>query len=65
MILDTYKTLGGIHPETACVKSVLTYHEINAAHTGPPFSEAMLSGIGGGLGATYMLWKFEGRVPPV
>ncbi|KAA3647970.1 MAG: DUF4872 domain-containing protein [Chloroflexi bacterium] len=64
MILDAYKTLGGIQPETANIKNVLTYHGVKAPHTGKPFTEAMLLGIGGGLGATYMLWGFKKREYP-
>jgi len=59
MILDNYQMLGGVHPETASVKNILAYYGVDAPHTGKPFSEAMLLGIGGGLGSTYILWEFE------
>lgn len=59
VILDTYHTIGGVHPETASAKNILAYHGITAPHNGRPFSEAMLFGIGGGLGSTYILWEFE------
>ena len=59
MILDNYKTLGGVHPETASIKNIFAYHGIKAPHSGKRFSEAMLLGIGGGLGTIYMLWEFE------
>jgi hypothetical protein len=59
MILDSYKSIGGVHPETASIKNILAYHGVTAPHTGIPFDEAMILGIGGGLGATYMLWEFE------
>ena len=64
MILDKYKTLGGVQPETASIKNVLAYHGVKAPHTGKAFTEAMLLGIGGGLGATYMLWGFKKREYP-
>ena len=35
MILDSYKTLGGIHPETNCVKNILAYQDMKAPHTRP------------------------------
>ena len=59
MILDQYQMIGGVHPETASIKNILAYYGVKAPHTGEPFSEAMLLGIGGGLGASYMLWEFE------
>ncbi|MFI5492946.1 BtrH N-terminal domain-containing protein [Actinoplanes sp. NPDC051859] len=42
---------GGRHPETAAVSHVLADH-------GVELSEAMVLGIGGGLGAGYILWEF-------
>jgi Domain of unknown function (DUF4872)/Butirosin biosynthesis protein H, N-terminal len=39
---------GGVHPDTAAI-----------AHVVPGVSEAMVLGIGGGLGAGYILWEFE------
>ena len=59
VILDTYQMIGGVHPETASIKNILTYYGVKASHTGKPFSEAMLLGIGGGLGSCYILWEFE------
>ena len=59
MVLDNYKVLGGVHPETASIKNIFTYYGVKAPHTGEPFSEAMLLGIGGGLGSSYILWEFE------
>ena len=59
MILDSYQMIGGVHPETASIRNIFTYHGVNAPHTGKPFSEPMLLGIGGGLGATYILWEFK------
>jgi hypothetical protein len=59
MILDGYEPRGGKHPETAALKDVLAYHGVRAPHTGQPFSEEMLLGIGGGLGIGYILWEFK------
>jgi len=59
MILDNYQMIGGVHPETASIKNIFTNFGIKTPHTGKPFSEAMLLGIGGGLGSTYILWEFE------
>jgi hypothetical protein len=53
VILDSYKMIGGAHPETASVKNVLAYYGVKAPHTGKPFGEPMLLGIGGGLRGMY------------
>lgn len=42
---------GGAHPDTAVITNLLASH-------GAPLSEAMVLGIGGGLGAGYILWEF-------
>jgi hypothetical protein len=49
---------GGVHPNTAALRNVLAARGVVAPHTQQPFSEAMLLGIGGGLGAGYILWEF-------
>ena len=54
-----YRLRGGIHPDTAGIASVLAHHGVTAAHTGEPLSEAMVLGVGGGLGAGYILWEFK------
>jgi hypothetical protein len=59
MILNSYRKFGGVHPETAALKNVMTFYGLDAPHTRKPFSEAMLLGIGGGLGSMYILWEFE------
>ena len=59
MEVANYALLGGIHPETAAVRSILSFHGVHNPADGDLFSEAMLLGIGGGLGATYILWEFE------
>jgi Butirosin biosynthesis protein H, N-terminal/Domain of unknown function (DUF4872) len=56
-----YRLRGGLHPDTAGVANVLAHHGVVAGHTGEPLSEAMVLGIGGGLGAGYILWEFESR----
>ena len=56
--LSSYHRFGGALPETASLTNVLTAAGLRAPHTGEPFSEAMLFGIGGGPGAGYILWEF-------
>jgi hypothetical protein len=50
----SWKLHGGRHPDSACVTNVL-------ANLGSDLSEAMVMGIGGGLGAGYMLWEMAGE----
>ncbi|NUO78986.1 DUF4872 domain-containing protein [candidate division KSB1 bacterium] len=59
MTISSYKHLGGKHPETATIRNVLAALGVKAPHTGKPFSEEMLFGIGGGLGIGYILWEFK------
>lgn len=57
--IATYRQFGGIYPETAALTNSLAAKQIVAPHTGKPFSEAMILGIGGGLGMGYILWEFQ------
>jgi hypothetical protein len=59
-----YALRGGIHPDTAAVANVLAHHGVVAGHTGEPLSEAMVLGVGGGLGAEYILWEFKAHATP-
>ncbi|MDG4758534.1 DUF4872 domain-containing protein [Micromonospora sp. WMMD710] len=52
---------GGLHAETSNVTNVLTH--LGGDATGAHLSEAMLLGVGGGLGAGYMLWEIKGQTP--
>jgi hypothetical protein len=56
---DEYELRGGVHPETATIAGVLANRGLLAPHTGEPLSEAMVLGVGGGLGAGYILWEFQ------
>ncbi|NIL55720.1 BtrH N-terminal domain-containing protein [Salinispora arenicola] len=51
---------GGLNPDTANVTNVLTHVSTDAAAT---LSESMVLGIGGGLGAGYLLWEVNGQLP--
>ena len=63
MNLDGYNQFGGTHLETAAVKNVLAHYGVRAPHTGEPFSEALLFGINGGIGASYFNFEYEGFGP--
>ncbi len=54
-----YRFRGGLHPETATVANMLANFGVTSAITGQPLSEAAILGIGGGLGAGYILWEFK------
>jgi hypothetical protein len=56
---EAYRLRGGVHPETATIAGVLANRGLVAPHTGEPLSEAMVLGVGGGLGAGYILWEFK------
>lgn len=53
-----YALRGGAHPDTAALANAL-------AHGGAKLSEAMVLGVGGGLGAGYILWEFAAHDAPI
>lgn len=53
MFIENYAHFGGAHSETAALKNILAHSEVVAPHTKRPYTEAMLLGIGGGIGAGY------------
>jgi len=57
--ISSYTQLGGRHAETATITNTLNALGVKAPHSGLPFTEAMLLGLGGGLGAGYILWEFR------
>ena len=59
MKIDSYKQIGGVHPETATITNVLANQGFVSSHNGKPFSEEMILGIAGGLGCGYILWEFK------
>ena len=60
-----YRMRGGLHPETATLANVLANQGVISGVTGEPLTEAAVLGIGGGLGAGYILWEFQRRGAPV
>jgi hypothetical protein len=50
---------GGFHPYVAPVRNILANTHVVNPKTQNPFSEAMLLGIGGGLGAGYIVFEFK------
>ena len=60
-----YRMRGGLHPETATLANVLANQGVVSGLTGEPLTEAAILGIGGGLGAGYILWEFKSHDAPV
>jgi hypothetical protein len=60
-----YRLRGGLHPETATLANVLANQGVVSGVTGEPLTEAAILGIGGGLGAGYILWEFKRHDAPV
>jgi hypothetical protein len=54
-----YQLTGGVHPDTHAIAGVLANRGMLDPSTGRPLSEAMVLGVGGGLGAGYILWEFK------
>jgi hypothetical protein len=59
-----YRMRGGLHPETATLANVLANEGVVSGVTGEPLTEAAILGIGGGLGAGYILWEFRSHGGP-
>jgi hypothetical protein len=59
-----YRMRGGLHPETASIANVLANQGVVSGLTGEPLTEAAVLGIGGGLGAGYILWEFQSHAGP-
>ena len=59
-----YRMRGGLHPETATIANVLANQGVVSGLTGEPLTEAAILGIGGGLGAGYILWEFKSHDAP-
>lgn len=55
----SWELRGGVHGDTAVLTNVLANLGVVAPHTGEPLTEAMMLGVGGGLGAGYILWEFD------
>jgi Butirosin biosynthesis protein H, N-terminal len=54
-----YELRGGTDPETSAFANAFANRGIADPVTGQPISEALVLGVGGGLGAGYILWEFN------
>ena len=59
LIVENYKQFGGTNPYTASICNVAAQIGLSAPHTNEAFSEAMMLGIGGGIGAGYMMIDYK------
>lgn len=62
-VLQGYDRFGGLHWETGSFGHALAHLGILAPHTGEPFSEAMLLGLGRGIGCFYFAFDYAGHEP--
>ena len=62
-LTDSYELRGGTHPDTAALSNTLANAGVTSG--GRPLTEELILGIGGGLGAGYILWQFTGHQPIV
>jgi hypothetical protein len=60
--VSPYPYFGGAHAETAAIANAAAAFGIVAPHTRKPFSEALMLGVGGGLGAGYLLFDFREHI---
>jgi hypothetical protein len=60
VIISDFRQFGARHAETGALRNVLDYLGVTAPHSGRPYSEQLLFGIGGGLGFGYFLFERSG-----
>jgi len=60
LIVPGYAHFGGKHHETAHLRNILTHLGVVSPHTGKPYTEEILLGIGGGIGFGYFLYEVCG-----
>ena len=63
MIVYEFKQFGGQHTEVCALKNTLKQLAVVAPHTGQPYTEELLFGIGGGIGFAYFLFEKSGLHP--
>jgi hypothetical protein len=59
LIVEGYSQFGSTERTAGAIRNILDYEGVEAPHTREPFTEALLMGIGGGLGAEYATWAFK------
>lgn len=64
-ILNDYHHFAGRSAETGTVHNYYAYRQVNAPHTGKPYSEALLLGVSGGIVMGYFTFAYAGYDPHV
>lgn len=59
MILEGFNRFECAEQESGALRNILDYEGVVAPHTGEPFTEAMLMGIGGGISVEYAIWRWK------
>src|SRR5690349_14676858 len=62
-VLENYKHFDGLHWETGCYYNFFDYRGLKAAHTGKPYSEALMLGVSGGIVMGYFSFAYKGFDP--
>jgi len=65
MKLEFPESPAGIHPPTAALMKILRVKGVTNPTNNQPYSEALLFGIGGGIGVGYILYKFQHLPKPI
>lgn len=65
MKLEFPESVPGIHPPTAALKRILQLKGVTNPINNQPYSEALLFGIGGGIGVGYILYNFKHLPKPI
>jgi hypothetical protein len=65
MKLEFPEISAGIHPPTAALMKILLAKKISNPITNQPYTEALLFGIGGGIGLGYILFQFKHLPNPI
>ncbi len=60
MKVEGYSQFGATERTAGALRNILDHAGVVTSHSGEPFTEALLMGIGGGLGAEYATWAFRG-----
>ena len=63
MFIEDFSHFGATERMAGALRNILDYYNVVSPHSNEPFTEALLMGIGGGLGAEYATWAFKGIDP--
>ncbi|MFT5682257.1 MAG: hypothetical protein ACI8RZ_003175 [Myxococcota bacterium] len=62
MIIPSYTRFGGLHTDSAVLCNTFHHAGVLAPHSRRPYTEAMIAGLGGGIGFSYFV--YEQRAEP-